>query len=422
VTAFLFYVPDGGNSTPPLANDKTWDLDDGGRWKSQNKFPVYALPGVEGATIMQQLAIYSGNTSDPTNLDILAGMQFDPTDYVRVYTSFGTNNSSNLPTLWAFLLIVLGIVLLLIGLTSFMMHYFQRRNRRDLQRRVENGEVDLETLGIKRTCIQQEGIDTLPICVYVPSDDTAPANLSDKKKELLDPSSSSSTSEAPPSADLAYIPNFYGQQTCIICSEDYTPKVTKIRCLPCHHIYHPECIDPWLASNSSLCPVCKAPALPSSSSYRVVEPITNAMVRHERRVERIRRDREAGRNRANLAIGDEGDPRRLIANLRRGVEKGRRVFSARSAPGAASEPTRSQIEMGTVGGNRAVSSPLAIAGAPAAAGPGARTGSPADATLRREWMRQRFSTLRGNARTAEDEEVEREARRPKCKFCVSYYN
>lgn len=360
---------------------------------------------------MQQLGIYSGNSSDPTNLSILAGLQFDPTDYVRVYTSFATNGSSNLPTLWAFLLIVLGVVLLLIGATSFLMHYFQRRNRADLQRRVDAGEVDLEILGIKRTRIRQEVIETIPTCIYVPSDDLQPL---DEKKEPSTPSSLSYTSEAATSTLSNPKSNFYDQRSCIICSEDFIPNTTSVRCLPCHHIYHPECIDPWLASNSSLCPVCKASALPSSSSYRFTEPVTNAMVRHERHARRIREDRERARSRINSAIGDEGDPRRLIAGLRRGVERGRRVFSAPSATlGAASELTRSQIEMRAVG-SRAVSSPLATVGSPAIAGPEGRRGLPADATLRREWMRRRFSTLRGNALTAEDEEMEREARRPKC--------
>ena len=113
--------------------------------------PVYAIPGAEGAATMQQLAQYSGNSSNDEISAILSEVQFDQSDYVRLYTSFGTTGSNNLPTLWAFLLIVLGIVLLLIGATSVSMHYFQRRHRRALQRRVENGEVDLESLGIKRS-------------------------------------------------------------------------------------------------------------------------------------------------------------------------------------------------------------------------------------------------------------------------------
>ena len=66
---------------------------------------------------MQQLAQYSGNASSPKTQNILAQAQLDPTDYVRLYTTFGLDGGTSLPTLWAFLLIVLAIVLLIIGLT-----------------------------------------------------------------------------------------------------------------------------------------------------------------------------------------------------------------------------------------------------------------------------------------------------------------
>ena len=57
----MFYIPNSSTSTPPPIADGIWNLNDGGRWKSENKYPVYAIPGVDGAIIMQQLAQYSGN-------------------------------------------------------------------------------------------------------------------------------------------------------------------------------------------------------------------------------------------------------------------------------------------------------------------------------------------------------------------------
>ncbi|KAJ2616410.1 hypothetical protein H4S08_000801 [Coemansia sp. RSA 1365] len=44
--------------------------------------------------------------------------------------------------------------------------------------------------------------------------------------------------------------------TCIVCIDDFAVG-SKMRILPCGHNYHIECIDPWLTSKSSLCPLCK---------------------------------------------------------------------------------------------------------------------------------------------------------------------
>ena len=399
-TAFMFYHLDNNSSTPPPVSDPSWDLGDGGRWKAQNNFPVYAIPGLEGAIIIQELALYNGNSSNPLIRDILAYEQFDQSDYVRLYTSFGTDGSSDLPSLWCFLLIVLGIVLLLIGITSFSMHFFQRRYRNALRRRVENGEVDLETLGIKRsTPVSQEEIDKLPTYIYIPSSD-AP-----NEKTTKPPTLSSPTSSAPLPSQT-----FYSQSSCTICLEDFIPNETKVRSLPCHHIYHPQCIDPHL-SRSSRCPVCMAQVLPRKN-----EPITNAMVRAERRIrERQRRER-----------GGDTDGRWTL-NLRRQFESGRRVFSA-PVPhifrGSNNEHTRSQIEMDAVrGGGRAASSPMPSSATVEMSGAqGADpTLPPADADLRSEWVRRPVTRLRPG-HTLEDEEAERWARMPRCKcFFASHY-
>ena len=47
---------------------------------------------------------------------------------------------------------------------------------------------------------------------------------------------------------------------CAICLEDYVDG-EKVRELPCGHIYHLKCIDPWLTNNQRVCPVCKAKVL-----------------------------------------------------------------------------------------------------------------------------------------------------------------
>ncbi|KAI8867564.1 hypothetical protein GQ42DRAFT_115620, partial [Ramicandelaber brevisporus] len=44
---------------------------------------------------------------------------------------------------------------------------------------------------------------------------------------------------------------------CSICIEQFTPG-GNVRQLSCKHVFHVNCIDPWLSTTSSLCPLCKA--------------------------------------------------------------------------------------------------------------------------------------------------------------------
>lgn len=396
--AFMTFLPDNGVVKPPLADAEAWDLYDGGQWKAQNKFPVYAIPGAEGAAIMQQMGQYSGNSSTTRIADMLAQEQLDPSDYVRLYASFGTSESSNLPTLWAFLLIILGLVLLIVGTTSLLMHWVQRRRRQDLQRRVDNGEVNLETLGIKRTCITQEAIDPLPMSPYTQQEETG----GEPNTTVRDSSDVSAVEAAPGSSSPDH--SQWSQPTCPICLDDFVLDITMIRHLPCHHIYHPECIDPFLRENSSLCPVCKAAVLSSASKFYVTEPVTNVMVRHERQVRRMRQEMEAGGSSNRQASDPQAGNRRWIAGFSRGM--GRRAVSAPRANPVA--PTTSQNEMDSIE-RRAVSGPPIVL-----TGTGRLSTPPTDPNLRRDWIRTRLSTLRVHNRAFYDEGLEGPPRQSRC--------
>ena len=445
--AFLFYVPSQATTAkPPSPNDEIWNLADGGRWKSQNEFPVYALSGANGAAIMQQLALYSGNLSQVKNGDLLA-QQFNSRDYVRLYTNFGIGNDSNLPTLWAFLLIVLAVVLLLVGTTSFLMHYIQRRHRRDLRRRVENGEVDLETLGIKRQQLTQNQIDTLPLMPYVPNEKKPPLPL--LATDL--PSSPEITEAAPAVASL----RDYNQPTCPICLEDYVPNETSVRSLPCHHIYHPGCIDPFLLSNSSLCPVCKAKVnLSRSAPITAVTPcprITNSMVRRERYARRLRERAEQSNSSREGVHRWESFRRHCLPlpSRSRPRQRNSRAPALGDQHPAGTWPESMWITMGVLPPN-GLSNPLnhappsitataavypvlttpttqatpttTVSPPPAAAT--ARHQPPQDPETRREWARRRASALLGRGGGAsgdgivdvDEEEQRRRAQMPKCEL------
>lgn len=426
-SAFLFYVPDNGSNTPPPINDPTWDLHDGGQWKSQFQFPVFAIPGHDGAYLMQQLALYSGNMSTVPN-GIIIAQEFNSIDYVRVYSTFNANGAGNLPTLWSFLLIVLGIVIVFVGATSFSMHYVQRRNRRALEARVAAGEIDLETLGVKRwRHVSQAAIDALPLIIYTPEEKKPPLPLPVPEAEL------STATEAKVAATS---PKDYNQPTCPICLEDYIPGTTTVRSLPCHHIYHPDCIDPHLMSSSSLCPVCKARALsPDITGYNGV-PITNVMVRRERQ---IRRRRERGE--PSQYEGPRGQWNNFQQSLSRrlgflSLGMGRPGGNRISNPTPAAAPTASQVEMGAMAstapanvetptashretgpaGNAAVASPPLAE--PATGGSALHAAPPTnlDTEERREWRRRRASALLGRPGGLNLDEEERATRagRSKC--------
>ena len=427
--AFFFFDPDHSSDQPPAPNDPSWGLSDGGQWKSQNQYPVYVMSGFYGQQILQQLALYSGNMTDVPNGHILTET-YDPRDYVRLYTTVDTGHAPTLPNLWVFLLIVLGLLLTVIFVTSFLMHYLQRRRRQELRRMIASGEVDLEALGIKRVKVPQELINGMPLFVYVanglenviPEDAQAPqskviTDVSNNKpfdRARMSNTASSVTNSAPEkysditqnasvpsSQQLPHRQVVFAQESCPICLDDFISHETVVRQLPCVHVYHPDCIDPFLRENSSLCPICKGKVLPKG--YCPTD-VTNAMVRRERLIRRMRErvTNDDVDNDANLASARPVTVGRRMASFHRqfgrATRDGRRISSA---------PAASSVEMRQTIGvtSESTSSPsLAAISAPSAV------------VSRTEWARARASMLLGHERMAEDEDLEREARTPRCKL------
>jgi hypothetical protein len=88
----LTYLPNQGNSKPPVLNDASWNLQDGGSWQSSNFFPTYAVSSMTGDNIMDQLNQYSGNMSDvPHGPQLL--QQYNATDYVRLWATVDIGES-----------------------------------------------------------------------------------------------------------------------------------------------------------------------------------------------------------------------------------------------------------------------------------------------------------------------------------------
>jgi Ring finger domain len=266
--------------------------------------PIYGITYDDATPLLQNMVSYSGNMSSVpfgSNLTAL----YDPLDYVRLTLTIDTGEGSSLPGLWLFLLVILAALGLIIASTSISMHISQYRARRDLRRRIAAGEIDLETLGIKRLTVPKEMIDAMPIKIYgatrskftppVASSNTDSHRMSSSPTPSSDPKHNSMNSSLEVTQEARPTPgDGFEQQSCAICLDDFVVNTTPVRHLPCNHIYHPHCIDPFLSTRSSLCPLCKQSVLPKGFVPPSLQ-LTNATVARERRL-RLLRERSHARN------------------------------------------------------------------------------------------------------------------------------
>lgn len=411
VAAFLFYLPnvDLHNQTaaaPPPPDSSSWRLDDNDSWKSQNQFPVYAINANIGDLVMTQLSYYSGNMTDAPYGGELTKL-YDPRNYVRLYCDVDTGPSgSELPSLWVFLLVVLGMLLAVIGVSSASMHLLQRRRRNHLRQLIVSGQVDLEALGVRKLKVPQDVLDKLPMFIYVASDESK--QNSDRGKSTTDEDRSSHNKElstipdlGTPTPGVTSLPHrsiSIHQPSCSICLDDFISHETIVRSLPCGHIYHPACIDIVLREHSSLCPICKRPVLPPGFCPTEV---TNAMVRRERALRRA--PTMVVTPFAASRLGDfPAHPRE------RPINDFNTTFSRRFR--------RPQRAGATSRQNRPVERPVSVelVSNPQVPHEGSQSMRPPGIS-RQEWAQRRANILYGNAGNNRDEVTAQEADRPRCK-------
>lgn len=58
---------------------------------------------------------------------------------------------------------------------------------------------------------------------------------------------------------------------CSICTEDFVAG-THVRLLHCGHIFHPQCVDPWLIDKAVTCPLCRTDLTVASAADSVSRP------------------------------------------------------------------------------------------------------------------------------------------------------
>ncbi|KAK2742497.1 hypothetical protein FQN57_005388 [Myotisia sp. PD_48] len=450
VSAAVIYLPDDSTSKPPPASHHTWRIDGSDAWRFEYEFPVFAIPGASGQELMKTLPQYSEELAD-LKPDYTLPPDFPSDSWPRLFVTIVMDREENnnaMPSLWVFLLAVLGILIGIVVTSSVTMRLVQRHRRRSLQNRVNAGQVDLEMLGIKRLSVPQHILDDMPQYTYsadghpmalaptqTPSSDDSQTSASKQAQGTVlstirnmvsnvfsrnnatvsQPSAGPSTASRGQGAEAQTLPSgssneepgqlTFSQSTCPICLEDYVPGECIVRELPCRHIFHPGCIDTFLLQNSSLCPVCKLSVLPRGY---FPEKITDTMVRQERFARAVQRHRSS-RHRDSI---------QLLPMLRRPAPS----YSAAGLDRSESRPQSNirhsirshfRVSVSHPEQPHAIASPEANPSRPAEQDVGANDPN------RREEMRQRAMAMLGNETLVEDLDRERASARPKCKLYSS---
>ena len=60
----IFFEPSNNDTgLPPDSNDSRWTINDGEKWRMENDYPVYTIPGPAGTSLIRDLAKFSGESS-----------------------------------------------------------------------------------------------------------------------------------------------------------------------------------------------------------------------------------------------------------------------------------------------------------------------------------------------------------------------
>ncbi|KAJ5629959.1 hypothetical protein N7528_003616 [Penicillium herquei] len=324
--AVVFFEPKSNDTgLPPSPNSDRWDLNDQGRWRLDNSYPVYAIPGPAGVTLMNELSWFPSdssshaspshqNSTSPSSTDVssspnsrifimadtgkwlMDGIQHcsqshEHQAHGHPYRRFlphrnpldhlGTEKKSecNEPCAGPF------------GLPTSppatpLPPHPAPQNEANPQ-----NEVDVEYHALNRLKVPRHIVEAMPTFIYPgPAEASATHSMADnhapgigRQDQTLAPSITpvagirrpeaahinpghdghvpSSNAGSSWSRESGQYNNIEDQDQCSICLEPFLLGETTVRQLPCGHIFNPGCIDQHLMHQSSLCPLCRRSVL-----------------------------------------------------------------------------------------------------------------------------------------------------------------
>lgn len=194
--------------------------------------------------------------------------------------------------MWRFVLAIMGLVIGLSLVAVFLTLWLRRRQREDIRRQMQARQVDIENLGLTPLNAPRDLVESMPLYVWPGPEASSYATTIEKDVEAnvveLDANNNSARQSIneghgdveevagikepepavinPTTDHTETVTNLhrarYTQTTCAICLEDFVAGSSRVRELPCGHIFDPGCVDPYLTGSSSRCPLCKKSVLP----------------------------------------------------------------------------------------------------------------------------------------------------------------